>query len=295
MKKLKNSLMPGFAGMALVFAISSCQKSFDPKTYAPAKPLPTYNGFSNSKDIEPSSLVAYWNFSGSLKDSLSATTGTATGTSFSTGVEGQGLQGALNAYVVSDVPAAVKSLHSFTISTWVKMPQNTTGAVGIVGIAHSQNFWGNFDIFFDNGGTATTGVLKVHVFDKSATTAGSDAWEGGYTVANPWNTWIHIVATYDDAASTVVVYYNGAVAGTNTAAGFAPLDWSAAQKMVFGSLQFQPNPSLTSAVNNDPNSPNYYGGWASYMTGVMDQVRVYNKVLSSAEISALYNLEKTGR
>ena len=55
------------------------------------------------------------------------------------------------------------------------MPLNT-GATGLVSVAHSQNFWGNLDIFFDNGGTATTGVLKVHVFNNSASTSGTDAW-----------------------------------------------------------------------------------------------------------------------
>lgn len=273
-------------GMVMVFTLSSCQKSFDPKSYAPTKPLPTFGGYTSSKDIETASLVAYWPFSGSLADSLSTTVGVATGTSFGTGVEGQGLQGADNAYVVSNTPAAIKALHSFTISTWVKMPQNT-GATGIVDIANTQNFWGNFDIFYDNGGTATTGVLKVHVWNKSGSSSGTDAWEGGYTVANPWNVWTQIAVTYDDNASTVTVYYNGAVAGTNTAAGFAPLDWSQANQMVFGTLQFQTTPSLTTATTSQ--------GWASYVNGQIDQVRVYNKVLSVSQVSALYNLEKLGR
>lgn len=286
MKTIKNLLIAGLAGAAIVCTITSCQKGFDPKSYAPTKPLPTFGGFSSSKDIQSASLVAYWPFSGSLKDSLSATTAVAAGTGFTSGVEGQGLLGGTSAYAVSDVPAAVKALKSFTISTWVKMPLNT-GATGIVDIAHTDNFWGNFDIFFDNGGTATTGVLKVHVWNKSTSTTGSDAWEGGYTVANPWNVWINIQVTYDDSKSTVTVYYNGSVAGTNNAAGFAPLDWSAAQKMVFGTLQFQTNPSLTTATGSQ--------GWAANVNGAIDQVRIYNKALSSSEVSALYNLEKLGR
>jgi hypothetical protein len=286
MKTIKNTIMAGLAGLAMVFTVSSCQKGFDPKTYAPTKPLPSFGGYSNSKDIEPASLVAYWSFGGSLKDSLSSTTAVATGTSFAAGLKGQGLMIPANAYAVSDVPAAVKALHSFTISTWVNMPINT-GAAGVLDIAHTNNFWGNFDIFFDNGGSATTGVLKVHMWNKSASTSGSDAWEGGYTVANPWGAWVNIQVTYDDAASTVTVYYNGAVAGTNTAAGFAPLDWSAAQKMVFGTLQFQTTPSLTTATGSQ--------GWAASINGTEDQVRVYSKVLSASEVSALYNLEKLGR
>ncbi|CAN5404583.1 hypothetical protein BH09BAC6_BH09BAC6_19820 [soil metagenome] len=287
MKKIKNTLAALLVmglGMGLV---SSCQKAYDPKTYAPTKPLPTFGGYSNSKDIQPASLVAYWPFNGNLTDSISSTAGVATGATVGDGVKGKGLQGAANGYVVVNTPAAVKALQSFTISTWVKMPQNTTGAIGIIGIAHTQNFWGNLDIFFDNGSTADKGVLKVHGFNNSTSASGADAWEGGYSVANPWNTWINISVTYDNASSTVTVYYNGAVAGTNTPGGFAPLNWSGAQKMVFGTLQFQTTPSLTSATDAQ--------GWAGYLTGQMDQVRIYSKALSSTEVSALYSLEKLGR
>jgi hypothetical protein len=290
MKTINNAFIAGFMTLAVVFTISSCQKGFDAKSYAPTKPLPKFDGYGSSKDIVPESLVAYWPFNGNLTDSLSATTGVATGTSFSTGVEGQGLQGADNAYVVTNIPAAVKALHSFTISTWVKMPLNT-GATGIVSVAHNANFWGNFDIFYDNGGSATTGVLKVHVFNNAAKLdapgGGVNAWEGGYTVVNPWNVWTQIAVTYNDATSTVNVYFNGKSVGTNTAAGFAPLDWSAATKMVFGTLQFQTTPSLTTNTGAQ--------GWASFVNGQIDQIRVYNSPLTASQLDALYNLEKAGR
>jgi len=122
--------MAGATAAAIVFTISSCQKGFDAKSYAPSKPLPKIEGFSNSKDIAAGNLVAYWPFNNTLTDSVSATTGVATGTSFTTGLIGKGLQGAANGYVVSDVPAGVKNLHDFTVSLWVKMPQNTN-ALGV--------------------------------------------------------------------------------------------------------------------------------------------------------------------
>ncbi len=285
--------MAGVTAAAIVFTISSCKKGFDAKTYAPKKPLPMFDGYANTKDIEAASLVAYWPFSGTLADSLSSTTGVATGTSFSTGTKGQALQGANNGYVVSNVPAAVKALHSFTISTWVNMPQNTN-ALGIFGIASTLNFWGNFDIFFDTGtdNTATSGILKVHVFNNAAKLdapgGGVNAWEGGYKVLNPWNTWINIAVTYNDATSTVIVYYNGKSVGTNSnVTGFAPLDWSQAKQMVFGTLQFQTMPSLTTNTGSQP--------WAGFLTGKLDQVRIYSKVLTSSQLDAVYNLEKAGR
>jgi len=124
MKTIKNILVTGLMLGAVTVMISSCQKEFNPKSYAPPKPPPSFSGYTRSVDIEPSHLVAYWPFSGDLKDSISGTAGVATGTSFGTGVEGKGLQGANNAYVVSAVPANIQGLHSFTMSPWVNMPQN---------------------------------------------------------------------------------------------------------------------------------------------------------------------------
>ena len=285
---MKRFVCIGMVAALASVALSSCMKEYNPKDYAPKKPLPSFDGFANSKDIEPASLVAIWPFSGSLTDSISNATATNSGTSFTGGVSGQGLQGAANSYAVANTSAAIKGLHSFTISTWVNMPQNTN-ALGVLSIANGQTFWGNLDIFFDTGdaNTATSGNLKVHMWNNSASTTGTDAWEGGYTVDNPWNKWIQILVTYDDAAGKISVYYNGKVAGTNTQAGFAPLDWSQANQIVFGTMQFQTTPSLTSATGAQD--------WAGYLTGKLDQVRVYNKVLTDDQIDALYNLEKAGR
>ena len=191
MKTFKNIIIAGMSTLVVIFTISSCQKGFDPKSYAPEKPLPIYDGYSSSKDIKPEALVAYWPFNGALTDSLSATTGVGTGSAFIPGTQGQALQVLGNGYVVSNTPAAVKALTNFTISAWVKMPLNT-GAAGIVSVSHTNNFWGNFDIFYDNGGSATTGQLKVHVFNNAAladapNNGSSNAWEGAYVVANPWD------------------------------------------------------------------------------------------------------------
>ncbi|PWK77885.1 concanavalin A-like lectin/glucanase superfamily protein [Mucilaginibacter oryzae] len=285
--KIKATLLAGAVACA---TITSCQKGFDPKSYAPSKPLPTFGGYSASKDIEPASLVAYYPFTTSLADSIAGGTGVATGTSFAKGLNGNGLKGAANAYALYDTPAAIKALKSFTASIWVNMPQNNA-AIGLMDIQNDQpggaGFWGSLAIFFDNGGSATKGVLKVHAFNIAGSSAGVDGWEGGYSVDDPWNKWINVTVTFDAASSTIYVYYNGALAGKNTVAGFAPMDWSKAAKMVFGTLQFQTTPSLTANTGAQ--------GWAGYVTGTLDNIRFYNKALSASQVSALYNLEAAGR
>lgn len=289
MKTIKNTFIAGLMGLAIVFTISSCQKSFDPKSYAPVKPLTTFDGYSNSKEIEPTHLVAYWPFSGNLKDSISGTAGVNTGTSFATGIEGQGLQGAPNSYVITSAPSGITSLHSFTASVWYNMTeaQNTNGIVNLVDVVNNTYFWGNLDIFLENPKDANTGQVKIHMFNNGASSTGVDGWEGDYVIANAFGQWNQITVTYDDTTGTITVYYNGASVGSNTPTGFKPLNWSGVTQMVFGTVQFQTNPSLTSATGSQP--------WANYLTGSMDQVRFYNEALSTYQVSALYNLEKLGR
>lgn len=289
MKTIKNKFIAALMGLAIVFTISSCQKSFDPKAYAPAKPPLSFDGYTASTQIEPTHLVAYWPFSGSLKDSISGNAGVNTGTSFATGIVGQGLQGAPNSYVISAAPTGITSLHSFTASVWYNMTeaQNSNGIVNLVDVVNSQYFWGNLDIFLENPKDATTGQLKVHMFNNGASSTGVDGWEGDYTIANAFGQWNQVIVTYDDTTGKITVYYNGASAGTNTPTGFKPLNWSGVTQLVFGTVQFQTNPSLTSATTSQ--------SWANYLTGSMDQVRFYNEALSATQASALYNLEKLGR
>jgi hypothetical protein len=108
MKTIKNILSTGLVtGIVLTLMLASCQKEFNAKTYAPPKPPPSFSGYTSSKEIEPTHLVAFWPFSGNLKDSISGTAGVNTGTSFTTGIEGQGLQGAANSYVITQAPTAI--------------------------------------------------------------------------------------------------------------------------------------------------------------------------------------------
>ena len=57
--------------------------------------------------------------------------------------------------------------------------------------------------------------------------------------------------------------------------------------MVFGTVQFQTTPSLTTSTGKQD--------WASYLVGQLDEVRIYNKALTADEISALSKLEGRGK
>src|ERR1700722_11023776 len=199
MKLVKNQFMAGLTVVAMAILMNSCQKSFNPKSYDPSKPPPSFNGYTSSSEVATSNLVAYWSFNGTLKDSISGTAGVSTGTSFTTGIAGQALKGAENAYVISDVPPAVKALHSFTLTVWYNNPVNTDGLINPVDIVNDNYFWGNLDMFIENPpADGSIGNLKVHLYDKGTSTTATDLWAGDYTITKPYNAWHQLGVTYDD-------------------------------------------------------------------------------------------------
>jgi hypothetical protein len=259
--------------------LTSCYKKFDPKSYQP--PF-TINGYTSVSEIGQGSLVAYWAFDGSYIDSVSNTAGSGVGTSFVGGFKGQAFQGANNGYVISDLPNAVKNLHSFTIDYWLNTAQNTNGIIAPVVISKDNDFWGSLDMFYENNSTATTGNLKVHFNGQS------EVWFTNGILTNPWNSWQNIALTYDATSSTFTLFQGGTAVATQSAAGLGNLAFpSAATKIIFGTEQFQCSPSLGTAGGSQ--------GWASYLTGQMDEVRIYSKALSAVDIQALIVLQGKGK
>lgn len=259
--------------------LTSCYKKYDPKTYQPAF---TVNGYTSVSEIGAGSLVGYWAFNGNYVDSVSNTAATGVNTSFTGGFKGQALQGSANGYVISDLPIAIKNLTSFTIDYWLKTPINSTGILTPITISRTDQFWGALDMFFENGSTSSSGNLKVHFNGQS------EVWFTNGIISNPWDIWMNIALTYDAATSTFTLYNGGNAIATQTAAGLGNIVFPAtATKIIFGTEQFQCTPSLGTAGGTQ--------GWASYLTGQLDEVRIYNKALKGSDIQALIVLQGKGK
>jgi hypothetical protein len=297
---------------AIFAGLSSCQKKFDPKTYAPTKPLPSYGGYSSSSEIETSSLVDYFNFNGSYADSVGPLKGVSSGSlSFATGVSGKAYQGAVGSYLLFSDPGPLKSLPSYTISFWMNSGKTNGLARGIFSLNNPTDFWGSLDIYLDNPGNTDpkgdTLLFKVHMTNNSGV-----PYAGYFLVSkvpNAINTWTHMVVTYDASSSIINIYQNAKSIGISGVAGtkgyvvgptmpgsdptikpvtpWGPIVWPNPTAAVIGTWQFQTNPSLTGSATAQ--------SWAESYVGMLDNFRVYNKALSSTEVSALFSLEQTGR
>lgn len=260
--------------------LSSCYKKFDPTTYQP--PL-NIGGFTSTKEIAANNLVAYFAFDGSLIDSVSGTAATNSGTSFTGGFKKQALLTTGNSYALFTPGSSILNMSSFTITHWINAPVNTSGIAGTVNLSHNSNFWGNIDMFFENGSTLDNAKFRVHITNGN----GREQWIAKDGIPNVFTKWTNLAVSYDNTTKTFKFYVNGQPVVTNVDTAFGNLQFTNAGKIVFGTVHFMTTPSLTSATGAQP--------WASYLNGMLDEVRIYNKALTDNEVNSLVKLEGRGK
>jgi hypothetical protein len=167
----------------------------------------------------------------------------------------------------SDLPSAT----AMTVEAWVN--QAASGA--------NQTIASHWDYHGDGSGsgswalqTGPSNNLRIFVADSQGD-LGNNYVD---TATNTWNnfgSWHHVVMTYDGTqaqSAKVKVYVDGALVGS-TAYGTLP-----------GTLQ---NSSGALSIGSFP-------GLGRSMGGAIDQVKLFNRALSSAEVSAEYAAQNSG-
>ncbi len=268
------------AAWLLVLSFAACTKVKRDDNFPKGDPPPVPGGYTNSSQIASANLVGYWAFNGSLIDSVSGTVAVGTNVSFGDGQKGQALQGALNGYALAASSSAVRSMTAYTVSLWVNSPLND-GATGLFSLVDNQNFWANINIFFENGGNSNLARFKT-IYNDNGTTRDNNIQE----VTGGFSKWVQYTISYDGAGN-FKSFVNGTLVRTNTVAGMGPIRFTNTGPIVFGTLQFMTNPSSTAGATAQ--------GWAGYLTGKLDEVRIYNKALTDTEVFALFQLEKQRR
>jgi hypothetical protein len=205
-------------------------------------------------------LVAFYRFDETSGTSASDATGngyTATltgGATFAAGLQANAVTLSGNSQYVSLPNGILSSLTQFSICTWVNLS------------AAPQ--WARiFD--FGTGTTAymfltpnsASGTLRF-----SITTGGSGAEQQLNATALPTGSWQHLAVTLTGTTGTL--YVNGAQVAQNTGMTLDPTSLGVTTHDWLGRSQF----------NTDP-----------YLTGEIDDFRVYSRALSGGEVAALYS------
>jgi hypothetical protein len=273
-------------------------------------PLPPIGGYNNSDEVAAANLKSYWSMSGNGNESKSGTAPTSsTGVTFtSDGVKGQAAtfnNGYL--YYASAVGGALTSGQPWTVSAWIQAantfipggnPPANNHPYQYFQLARPNQLFGSINLLYEAGQfgvNSDTMTLKSLYSDAGGLQdninnygiAGTE-----YMVVKKAGTgkWVHVVTTYNPAGGTgsqsVLRIYADSVLVSNR--NF--------ENRGSNAYVYTPHEVIIGGwYNNIPGKTVSADTWTTPFTGKIDEVRVYNKLLTDAEILALYQLGKAGR
>ena len=293
----------GFGLLFTVITAGDCNKNDDVV-------LPPIGGYNNSDEVGAANLKAYWSMDGNGNESKSATAPTSsTGVTFvSGGVKGMAANftnGYL--YYARAVGGALASNQPFTVSAWIQAantfitggtPPANNHPYQYFQMARPGQLFGNINLLFEAGQFAVTSdtmTLKSIYRDAAGTQdninnygiAGTE-----YKVVKKAGTgqWVHVVTTYNPAGGT------GAQSIFRIYADSVLVSNRNFENRGSNSFVYAPHEIIIGGwYNNIPGKTVSTDTWTTPFTGKIDEIRVWNKLLSDAEIAALYQLGKAGR
>jgi hypothetical protein len=212
-------------------------------------------------------LVAYYPFNGSANDETSyANNGTVVGATLTTDRFGNPaaayqFDGADNYIEVPDAPQ--QHVTAVTLAAWARLDSFTSARAG--------GFPGEYIVFKRNTRTSNFEGYTLQFYGPpmnpaAMATSASGLQVGGGLAVDSMSNWNYLVMTADSSA--LKFFMNGQLAATS-ATGF-PVD-----------------------VGTRPLFIGRSGEWCEgYLNGAVDDIRIYNRVLTPAEVLQLYTREQ---
>lgn len=153
------------------------------------------------------------------------------------------------------------NINTFSTSLWIKTATTSENAI-FFSTTNGNNGWAvAMDRAYSN---CTDGKICVWLYN--GVTGGDYAV---HTYDFPVDIWTHWVVTYSITSGAINMYINGAIASSSIISYYPDTSSSAESSINRGSSGWSPSDM--------------------YLNGGIDDVRVYNRVLSSAEVSEIYN------
>lgn len=218
----------------------------------------------------------YMPFNNEYREMNSLTLATAVGMpGFTDGIQqGTAYQGAADSYLT--FPGTSLQGDEFSATFWLKLPSTIDSPAGLLVMSQedtanpdAQNVrTSGFRLFYDNSGGLAQIKGNVGTGDGETWVDGGDAAKFDPAVNNGW---LHVAFTISKTEATL--YVNGQLIKQSATTG---VDWTGCD--------------LLSIMSGAPR----FTGWGHYScTGDMDELRLYNKALSQAEIQTMMLKEES--
>jgi hypothetical protein len=215
----------------------------------------------------PSGLLSWWRAEGDGTDSINANTAVLlNGTSFTNGEVGQGFSfdGISDEIIVSNSPTINIGTNDFSIEGWIKaFPNSTAYSLNtIIDKRFNQTIGYEFTL---ESGSLHLRLSSTPGSDGTGGTEGPDLRDGNFH---------HVAVSVTRSSSSGIVFYvDGAAVGT--------ADPTSQQ----GSL----SNSAVMVIGE------HSAGLNTYFDGVIDELSLYGRALSAAEIQGIYNAGTAGK
>ena len=276
--------------------------------------LPPIGGYNNAGEVGSADLVAYWPLNGNGTESISNTeASTAVGASYVNTTKGQGLK-LTNGYLAYPAIANLSaSIPSITVSLWAKITNNAvtdpvTGnatdghPIMLFNLSRPAEWAGNVNFFAESGRLATNDTIQMKALVVTKREDGTANFQDNVNSPNPspadladghtgnpnknGGTWAHYVMVWDGPTGTLKIFANGQKISNNkyevrNGGDALPLNFFTPTKPIIGTFQ--------TVLDGNPD------GWQRPANTEIDEIRVWKKSLSGADINSLYELEKAGR
>lgn len=270
--------------------------------------LPPIDGFNNSNEVGATSLKAHWTFDDTKAEAVSTAVPEKSigATAYVAGKIGKGIS-LTAAYLIYPTIANLNNadaLPSFTISMWTKVPDNTADLASLFQIngVDFQDIWGLIGLMTrTNGNVYSLGATTTHVNAMGTKPVYADFFldpgahpTEGFTAGT--DGWAFLTISYDGPTNLLTYYGNGVKLGTRVLPNVVAPETLALltpNKVSFGTFEF---------IEDFPDGQ--YGHppaaadrpWASHgITASLDDVRIFDKVLTDTEVLALVHLGEAGR
>ena len=300
-----NKIFISACALSLAFAsFTSCSSS-------DSNSLPPIGGYNNADEVGATNLKAYWPMNGNGKESVSNTAPTTSeNVTWVAGAKGQAAQFSLGWLKYPAIANITNLSGSVTISCWAKISNTKLVVDGPSHISPLVSFTGgdnanigNLSLFGNTHGLVSSDSIQVKAEYHFKMPDGTSSFNGDCVnmikqeswmdATHTWNAnkiggqWAHIVWVWDGVTANTRIYVNG-VKISNSA-------WESRNNgdpMPFD--LFEPTATIIGATPSVADGTNV-DAWNSALQGGVDEVRVWDKVLSAADINSLYELEKAGR
>jgi hypothetical protein len=220
---------------------------------------------NNDKPYEPKydGEVFYMPFEGNNKDWVSETEAAVVGNpDFGVGKKGQAYAGATDSYIT--FPTATLQGTEFSAVLWMKLDASADRAGILSTGSEAENRQHGFRLFREGSATEQRIKLNVGIGD-------GESWNDGGLLDPTTGEWVHVAISISESKSTI--YFNGVEAlSADMAAG---IDWTGCE-------------TLTIGAGGETFS---YWNHLSDLS-LIDELRMFDKALSQAEIQTIYDAEK---